>query len=178
MFQRGRNRTIGGGSTLSFRRGVYKAWFRQTCLSGGGQGCRRFVNRGVGNNFGVCGGWGWCYTFLEGFCRLRNNISCHNKARPQRWFFPVSAEREEEALPGLPFRMYYIKIYIVPVLCLILLYFICHCIDCFGTEIFMSKIKSIKLLLLLFWFQLINLLFNYHYCSYCSLCISKQLFLS
>ena len=30
----------------------------------------------------------------------------------------------------------------------ILLYFICCCIDCFGTEIFMSKIKSIKLLLL------------------------------
>ena len=27
-------------------------------------------------------------------------------------------------------------------------FFICHCIDCFGTEIFMSKIKSIKLLLL------------------------------
>ena len=74
---------------------------------GGGQGCRRFVNREVGNNFGVCGRWGWCYKFLEVFCRLRNNISCHNKARPKGWFFPVSAEREEEALPGLPVRVLY-----------------------------------------------------------------------
>ena len=30
----------------------------------------------------------------------------------------------------------------------ILLSFICYYIDCFGTEIFMSKIKSVKLLLL------------------------------
>ena len=30
---------------------------------------------------------------------------------------------------------------------LILLYFICYCIECFGTDIFMSKIKSIKFLI-------------------------------
>ena len=75
MFQRGGKRTMGGGSSLSFRRGVYKAWFRQTRLSGGGKGCRRFVNRGVGINFAVCGGWGWCYAFLEVFCRFRNWIT-------------------------------------------------------------------------------------------------------
>ena len=159
MFQRGGKRTIGGGSSLSFRRGVCKAWFRQTRLGGGGKGCRRFVNRGVGINFGVCGGWGWCYTFLEVFCRLRNNISCHNKARPQRWFFPVSAEREEEALPGLLFRMYCFKIVVVYCSCT-LFYFTLFHLSLYSLFWYWNlhvEDKVNKVIVVLFWFQLINL---------------------
>ena len=157
MFQRGGKRTMGGESSLSFRRGVYKAWFRQTRLGGGGKGCRRFVNRGVGINFGVCGGWGWCYAFLEVFCRFRNWITSRAMTKHVlnvgSFRSPLKGKRKhcQDCHSGCIVSKS--QLYIVRVLCFILLYFICHCIHCFGTEIFMSKIKSIKLLLCYFDFN-------------------------
>ena len=65
------------------------------------------------------------------FCFLRG---------PLRW---LTAAKNANVSWFLNFR---VRVFMKSAVTFILLCFICHCIDCSGTEIFMWKIKSIKLL--------------------------------